>query len=105
MDTQQNNYPKPQTEAVYRSDLPRKDYVDRTKSKRHEILYEDEYGMSAHIEFEVVGQAAPGEIVDIDEEAKEYTVNDVDYDVEKIHFRCYWLHKFGLSQRKLRRFN
>ena len=82
-------YPPPQTEAVYRSDLPRKDYVDRTKSKRHEILYEDEYGLSAHIEFEdELGKRHRGEIVDIDEEAKEYTVHDVDYDVETIiHFK------------------
>ena len=45
--------------------------------------------MSAHIEFEdELGKRHRGEIVDIDEEAKEYTVNDADYDVEKrIHFK------------------
>ena len=82
-------YPKPQTEAVYRSALPRKDYIDRSKSKRHEIVYQDEYGMLADVEFEdELGKRHRGQIVDIDQEAKEYTINDVDYDVETIvHFK------------------
>ena len=72
------------------------DYVDKERELKQDsnikgkiVLYEDEYGLSAHIEFEdELGKRHRGEIVDIDEEAKEYTVHDVDYDVETIiHFK------------------
>ena len=91
-----SKYPKPQTDAVYKSALPKKDYLDRKKPTHrhvHEVVHEheDEYGMAALVEFEdLMGARHHGEIVDVDEDAKEYTIqykND-GYDIEtKVHFK------------------
>ena len=91
-----SKYPKPQTDAVYKSALPKKDYLDRKKPAHrhvHEVVHEheDEYGMAALVEFEdLMGARHHGEIVDVDEDTKEYTIqykND-GYDIEtKVHFK------------------
>ena len=91
-----SKYPKPQTEAVFKSSLPKKDYLDRKKPTNrhvHEIVHEheDEYDIGALVEFEdLLGAKHHGEIIDVDEESKEYIISykHDGYDEEtQVHFK------------------